>query len=133
MTENPIDTFVNGWTDDPQVREAFIQLRTILEEKSGVTLEFISREGVSHSLRAVRQGQIRPIFALVDIIEDTPRWLSVCFYEDTIDDPDGMGNLVPSGILGEDGYCFDVEGYDEGQLAYLEIRIDEAYASAVGF
>ena len=105
-----------------------MRLKSYLARKSGVTLEFISREGVTHSLRAMRTGQTRPLFALIDVIEDNPRWLSVCFYSDTIDDPQKSGNHVPGGILGEDGHCFDVETCDSGQLAYLETRIDQAYA-----
>jgi len=35
---------------------------------------------------------------------------------------------VPGGLLGKDGYCFDVYEYDDAALAYIERRIDEAHA-----
>ncbi len=37
----------------------------------------------------------------------------------------------PQGILGEDGYCFDLDEFDETLLCYLEKRMDEAYNSAL--
>ncbi len=56
----------------------------------------------------------------MDIVEDIEgRWLSVCFYADTVADPDEKGNLVPKGLLGEDGYCFDVDGADLDLEEYL--------------
>ena len=67
---------------------------------------------------------------MVDVIDDDPesRWLSVCFYGDDITDPDELGDLVPQGLLGEDGYCFDVTEHDARIIAYLGDRIGEAYA-----
>jgi hypothetical protein len=47
-----------------------------------------------------------------------------------ITDPEARGNLIPTGLLGEDGYCFDLEGWDEEYLRYLEVRQDEAYKAA---
>ena len=66
---------------------------------------------------------------MIDAISDDPqrRWLSVCFYSNTITDPEERGNLIPEGLLKEDGYCFDVEAWDEQDLRYLERRLDEAY------
>ena len=45
---------------------------------------------------------------MVDIIDDDPadRWLSVCFYDELVDDPKGLGDEVPGGLLGEDAKCF---------------------------
>ena len=72
------------------------------------------------------------VFSIIDIIDDPDaRWLSVCFYNGTITDPDSKGILIPQGILGEDGYCFDLEEFDETLLCYLEKRMDEAYNSAL--
>ena len=66
----------------------------------------------------------------MDVIEDVDgRWLSVCFYADTVSDPEERGNLVPLGLLGEDGYCFDVEEPDTVLEAYVLERIDEARGS----
>ena len=39
------------------------------------------------------------------------------------------GNLVPEGILGEDGYCFDLFEYDRDLMTYIEQRIAEAYSN----
>jgi len=61
-------------------------------------------------------------------VDDDPenRWLSVCFYADTVTDPESLGNLVPEGIMGENGYCFDVFEEDSSLFEYLEERIREA-------
>ena len=70
---------------------------------------------------------------MVDVIDDDPdnRWLSVCFYEEAITDPDERGDMVPGGLFGQDGYCFDIYEYEESDLAYLVQRIDEAYQHTV--
>lgn len=67
---------------------------------------------------------------MVDVIEDAPRWLSVCFYGEMITDPDEQGDFVPEGLLGEDAICFDIDQYDDALLQYVEARLDEAYRSA---
>ena len=67
----------------------------------------------------------------MDVIEEPHnRWLSICFYPDMIADPDDKGVLIPLGLLGEDGYCFDYEEWDEEYLQYLKTRLDEAHADA---
>ncbi|MCI5126792.1 MAG: hypothetical protein D3925_20505, partial [Candidatus Electrothrix sp. AR5] len=63
---------------------------------------------------------------MIDVIEDNPRWLSVCFYGDMITDPEGQGDAVPGGLLGEDAVCFDLEAWDEERVRYVEARLDEA-------
>jgi hypothetical protein len=68
---------------------------------------------------------------MVDVIEDNPRWLSVCFYDEMITDPEEKGDFVPEGLLGEDAVCFDIEELDEELIRYIEIRLDEAYRSAL--
>ena len=129
--------FLEGWTDDPQnMKDAFVKLKERFLGNKDVTLSFNPRPGVSFSLRAsVRNsaGKNRNLFALVDVVDDKAegRWLSVCFYSDLVSDPDNEGNLVPKGILGEDGYCFDLFEYDKALIAYIEQRIDEAYENAV--
>ena len=139
MTETPnstlsLQTFIDQWTDSPErTRKAFLQLKQHMENKENVRLEFIPREGLTYSLRASRTGQTRPLFAMIDVIEDDPRWLSVCFYGDMIDDPEEMGDFVPGGLLGEDGHCFDVESFDPDDLTYIEQRMDEAHANAPRF
>jgi hypothetical protein len=124
---------LQNWEDNTRgVKNAFLRLQNKLTAKENGRITFKSRPGVSHSLRV----SVRPagraedrLFTLIDIIDDDPqnRWLSVCFYENTITDNAALGNLIPKGILGEDGYCFDVFEYDESLLVYLENKIDEAF------
>lgn len=135
--QDEMQTFLEGWTDDPQnMKGVFVKLKETVLAKQGVSLSFIPRPGVSYSLRASvgnSAGKSRDLFALVDIVDDQTenRWLSVCFYSDLVSDPDDEGNLVPQGILGEDGYCFDLFEYDDALISYIEKRLDEAYANIV--
>ena len=128
---------LEGWTDDPgKAKVAFMSLMERLSGKEGASLAFISRPGISYSLRGDIDSpgdQYSYLFAMVDIIDDDPkdRWLSVCFYGDMITDPDDEGDLVPGGLLGQDGYCFDLYDCDESAIRYLEQRIDEAYANTL--
>jgi hypothetical protein len=126
-----LDAFLAEWTDTPEKnRQAFIELKNQLDAKTGVVLSFVARPEVTYSLRAAAPNQTgRPLFVMVDVIEDQPRWLSVCFYADTVQDPDELGDYVPEGLLGEDAVCFDLESYDAAILAYLRVRIDEAFTS----
>lgn len=129
-----IITFIDEWTSDTnQIKRAFIRLKDHLEQMKGVSLSFKGRPGVSYSLRAQHSSQkTRELFVMVDVIDDDPdnRWLSVCFYGDLITDPDEQGDLVPEGLAGDDGYCFDVDEWDEEILGYLEKRLDEACQNA---
>jgi hypothetical protein len=127
-----LHTFIDGWADtDERNKEAFVRLKSSLHAKEGVQLAFIPRPGVTYSLRAVHQNQKqRSLFVMVDVIEDTPRWLSVCFYDDMISDPDEQGDFVPEGLLGEDAVCFDIDRYDDAFLQYVQARVDEACQSA---
>lgn len=124
--------FIDGWSDSSERnKEAFVRLKNRLEAQGGVVLEFVSRPGVTYSLRASHPNQSRrSLFVMADVIEDDPRWLSVCFYGDMIADPDEQGDFVPEGLLGEDAMCFDIDQYDDALLKYVEDRLDEAYRSA---
>ena len=126
-----LQAFIDAWTDtEEKTKAAFVRLKDYLGAKAGVTLDFIPREGVTYSLRAVHENQkTRQLFVMVDVIEDQPRWLSVCFYGEMIADPDEKGDYVPEGLLGEDAVCFDIEAFDEDDLQYVESRLDEACAS----
>jgi hypothetical protein len=132
--ENEMLNLLEGWITDPQnLKSTFVKFRDQLSEKEGAILSFNSRPGVSYSLRATvdTQGEKKwPLFVMADIIDDDPenRWLSVCFYGDMITDPDEEGDLVPEGLLGEDGYCFDLIENDEAMISYIGQRIDEAHA-----
>ena len=125
--------FIEEWKETPEEnREVFLHFKDYLGQKEGVTLEFIPRPGVTYSLRAVHVAQKKKsLFAMVDVIEDTPRWLSVCFYNDMVTDPEEKGDFVPEGLLGEDALCFDVEERDEELLRYIETRLDEACRNAL--
>ena len=129
-----LEAFVEEWADtDEKNKAAFLRLKAHLEAMPGVKLEFLPRPGVTYSLRAVHENQKdKSLFAMVDVIEDDPRWLSVCFYGEMISDPDEKGDFVPEGLLGEDAMCFDIEAYDDDDLGYVEARLTEACQSAAG-
>jgi hypothetical protein len=126
-----IKLFVKDWKDSPEKnKKAFVCLKDYLESKPGVYLDFLPRAGITYSLRAVHEKQKNnPLFALVDVIEDQPRWLSVCFYSGMISDPEEKGIFIPGGILGDDAVCFDLEEYNEDAIQYIKARFDEAYQS----
>lgn len=131
-TKSEMESFVNEWSEDTDgCRQVFLKLKSHLEQYNDIVLDFVPRPGVTFSLRAARPEQKkRPLFALIDVIDENPRWLSVCFYEDLITDPEELGDTVPQGIMGEDGYCFDVESGDPSFVQYLCRRIKEAYEKA---
>lgn len=128
---------LDAWTEDSgNVKPAFIQLRDLLSTMEKAIFHFKSRPGISHSFRANVPGAGRTdprLFVMADIVDDDPqnRWLSVCFYGDMITDPDEAGDLVPGGLLGEDGYCFDLYEYDDTAISYLKERIKEAYRNSL--
>jgi hypothetical protein len=99
---------------------------------AGVGMQYVGRPGVSFSLRprGVNQGE-EGFFAIIDVIDDDPaeRWLSVCFYGDVITDPEGRGEIIPGGLAGADGYCFDVSTDEPGMVDYLKVRCWEAWTA----
>ncbi|MFZ7125516.1 MAG: hypothetical protein ACOWWM_05090 [Desulfobacterales bacterium] len=127
-----LQSFIDNWKETPeQNRQTFIRLKNHLETLPEISLDFLPREGVTYSLRASHRNQAaRPLFVMVDVIEDDPRWLSVCFYGDLITDPDEKGDFVPEGLLGEDAICFDLEAFDETDVRYVEDRMVEAHRQA---
>jgi len=129
-----IRAFIDGWKDSPQqIRDSFVRLKDHLAAKDSLIYTFKGRPGVSYSLRVKHMlQQSRELFVIMDVIDDDPesRWLSVCFYPDMINDPEKRGNIIPLGLLGEDGYCFDYDEWDEESLRYLETRLDEAHQNA---
>lgn len=132
-TLHAIDEFLAAWEATPEGNKAgFVRLKERLAAHEGAVLEFHPRPGVTYSLRASVAGQPRPLYVMVDVIEDDPRWLSVCFFGDMITDAEERGSFVPGGLLGNDAVCFDVEVCDEALLAYVEARIDEAHQAALG-
>ena len=131
-TVRTLNAFVEAWRETPEKNKSvFLQLKASIEKKEGVILDFQPRPGVTYSLRAVHTAQKdKELFVMVDVIEDDPRWLSVCFYAEMISDPDERGDFVPEGLLGEDAVCFDIEGWDNELVAYVESRLNEAWVSA---
>ncbi len=129
-----IDAFLENWEEnDTRTRQAFMELKDHIMAMEGVAVEFIARPGVSYSLRPKHENQTeRTLFAMADVIDDDPsaRWLSVCFYGDMVTDPDGEGDLIPEGLLGSDGYCFDLDEYDEKGVAYIKERLNDACKAA---
>ena len=124
-----LESFIAEWQGNSAAcREVFISLKNHLESLEGVLIEFLPRPGVTYSLRGVCPGQdTRPLFVMIDVIDAEPRWLSVCFYSESVTDPEELGDYVPGGLLGEDGICFDLESNEDKLLNYVVERIDEAY------
>lgn len=130
---NELNELLSGWTQDPNaVKPVFEHFRKALESCKGAELSFKSRPGVSYSLRGACPDHERDLFVMVDIVDDDPaeRWLSVCFYDDQVNDPDELGDWVPEGLAGKDARCFDVSTDDAGLVAYTEKRILEAWSNA---
>ena len=129
-----IEQFIDNWKDSgSNTKKAFTEIYKHLQTLTDTRLDFNARAGVSYSLRPVHAAQDnRPLFAMVDVIDDDPedRWLSVCFYGEMVTDPDEAGDLVPEGLLGEDGYCFDLYEYDEDEVSYLKARLTQAHGNA---
>jgi hypothetical protein len=124
-----VDSFVQQWSDDSGMRQSFIKLYSCVSEMHDVELSLVARPGVSYSLRPKHiQQKDRNLFAMIDVIDDNPdeRWLSVCFYEDMINDPDGLGEVIPGGLAGADGYCFDMYEADGSLTEYIGQRLQEA-------
>ncbi len=129
-----LEALLDEWEDtETLTRKAFIAIKDHIMAMEGITLEFNARPGVSYSLRPRHNNQSeRKLFAMADVIDDDPkeRWLSVCFYGDMVTDPDEMGDLIPEGLMGDDGYCFDLDEYDEEAVEYIKARLTEAFESA---
>jgi hypothetical protein len=128
MTE--LEAFIDSWNDDPNgVKKAFLRLKSVLESLNGASVSFIPRPPASYSLRA-EPHRGRPVITMVDVATlDGVRFLSVCFYADTITDPEERGDLIPEGLLSKDGYCFDLDSDEDAAVSYVEARIFEAAAS----
>ncbi len=130
-TDEDIERFLADWPEDANFsRDGFEQLYRYLQGLEGVELEFHARPGITYSLRGVRSGSTAPLFAMVDVIDDQPRWLSVCFYEQMVTDPEGRGDSVPGGLLGEDGLCFDLDSDEAALIGYVRQRIGEAWQAS---
>ena len=135
---NEFKAYMNDWAEYSQeVKDSFLVLFNILSIRPDVTFDFNIRTGVSASFKSYVKMNDPPdtrLFSVIDIIDQDPQniWLSICFYADMISDPDDLGNLIPNGLLDEDGHCFDVFEDDEGLMKYIKSRIDEAYRRVMG-
>lgn len=128
-----INVFLDTWDDTPERnKQGFIRLMNLLLDAQGVALTYHPRPGLTYSLRASHPQYNRPLFVMIDVIEDQPRWLSICFFCDMIHDPEEKGAFVPGGLLGEDALCFDLETCSEEGLQYVEDRLKEACRLAMG-
>lgn len=131
MTE--CNSFLNQWEVDPNaVKPVFERFKKFLESREGLKMAFKARPGVSFSLRGACPAHERDMFVMVDVVDDDPaeRWLSVCFYDDMVTDPDELGDWVPEGLMGKDARCFDVSEDNPDLIAYVESRIAEAWTSS---
>ena len=131
--DQEIEGFIEQWRESPDgCRSVFRSLYHFLAGLEGAQTEFHARPGITYSLRGIPvKDSAFPLFVMIDVIEDQPRWLSVCFYEKMVNDYEGLGDSVPGGLLGEDGLCFDIESEDAGLNDYLKQRIAEACAAVV--
>lgn len=124
-----VATFMSSWTHDPkEAKPGLVRFVEAVSAVAGARIELVSRPGVTYSLRAVHPACApETLFAMADVIEDPDgRWLSICFFADSITDPEERGNLVPEGLLGKDGYCFDYEEPDKAFIDYVGARLAEA-------
>lgn len=130
-----IEQFLTEWKDKGQkVEQIYRGLYETVNSLEGVGYDFSGRPGVSYSLRPTHSAlNGRKFFAILDVIDDDPedRWLSICFYSDLITDPEERGEVIPGGLAGVDGYCFDVYSYDEKAFDYLRTRLVEAYDNVI--
>ena len=133
-TRESIEAFVDNWGQSQSaMADCFRTFYQSLMAMEAVRLQFAARPGVSYSLRPWRPNPVgREFFAIVDVIDDDPaeRWLSVCFYGDMISDPKQLGELIPGGLGGQDGYCFNLYTPDPEMVAYLGNCLREAYDAA---
>lgn len=129
-----LNNFISEWKEtESKTRQAFTELIEYLQKMENITLDFNARPGITYSLRPKHNNQEnRALFAMIDVIDDDPeeKWLSVCFYGDMISDPDELGDLIPEGLLGDDGHCFDMYEYNAEEIEYLKNRLDDAYKAA---
>ena len=135
-SEAEIASFLRGWeSGEKQHAKKWLQLfLSTVKAMDNIELQFVSRPGVSYSIRPKnRIWKDRDFFAIIDVIDDDPaeRWLSVCFYSDMISDPEERGEVIPGGLAGSDGYCFDMVEDDERLAYYIVDRLAEAGAAAV--
>lgn len=133
--DTTLEQFLEQWTEDEAgMRVFFGQVHDYLVKQTNVQLDFKARPGISYSLRAKHDNQKkRDLYVLVDVIDDEPeeRWLSLCFYAESLpEELQEHGDIVPGGLMGEDACCFDVSENDEDFEAILFKCLDCAHKFA---
>ncbi len=132
--EQELNTFIDEWEETANEngnKNSFLHFKNYLTKKNEINLDFVTRPGITYSLRAAHTKQKdNELFVMIDVIEDVSRWLSICFYDNMITDVEERGDFIPGGLMGEDAVCFDLEKYDEAQIRYIEARLDEASSVA---
>lgn len=121
-----IREFFATWNDGSEMRKFCESLYAHMALLPGVGIGFVSRPNVSHSVR-MTDGDGN-ILALLDVIDDDPaaRWLSLCFPDHLVSDPDDAGDVVPQGLSGKDARCFSVDAIFPETEGYMKARLDEA-------
>ncbi len=129
-----IDKWLTSWDSDPLGgKGAFEAYYDYLKNLPEVFLEFHKRPSISFSLRARHKAQAEDsLFVLIDVVDDEPeaRWLSICFFANMVKDPEGLGDLVPQGLMDSDALCLNLEDADAEMEAYILQRIYEAHDKA---
>ena len=132
-----LEQFLEQWpAGEAGLKKSLLAYRREVMDMAGVGESFLPRPGVSYSLRwdldPRPEGRDKPLFAMADVVPlgEDELMLSLCFYGDDISDPDELGNLIPGGLYGENGHCFDLEGDDPDMVAYCLERASEALAAA---
>lgn len=133
--ETSLEQFLEQWKEDGAgMRTFFGQIYEYLKQQGNVSLDFKARPGISYSLRAKHNNQKkRDLYVLVDVIDDEPddRWLSICFYAESLSEElQEHGDVVPGGLMGEDACCFDVSEDDEDYEPVLLRCLDAAHKFA---
>lgn len=132
--EQEYNALLDQWEDNEnKTKLGFVAFCDHLKGLTETQLSFKGRPGVSYSVRATHPNQKeRELYVLVDVIDDDPsdRWLSVCFYDDMITDPDEIGDWVPGGLMGSDARCFNLEEDDAELRDYIMARLSEAFNAA---
>lgn len=133
-TNKELQDFLNSWEIDPfNAKKAFRIFAKACENQPSVESRFVSRPGVSYSLRffAPKRHDGTDVIALIDVIDDDPanRWLSVCFFAHLITDPKDLGDFVPEGLEGRDALCFNLDEDNPDMINYIVDRLGEAVRS----
>jgi len=132
-----LNGIIESWPEDQKsLRDIFLSLARSITEPAGVRWEIVSRSGISHSLRAnvLDPDQIRKrsVYTVLDVVcpVEGDWFLSLCFYNDEVSDPEELGNPVPRGLYDEDARCFDLGTDDLWMADYLRDRVAEALEAA---